>query len=395
MGLQSAAEYANLRSTAGDNSHRHVDSSCSRDTMAGKLTSPGLLNMTLPPTVTSMPGESNSHAEAGRVVEMVITVVIFLVGIPLNALVVWVLGVRGGRRLGQRAGGEGRGAGTFRVYVVNLALADLVLVLRIPLMLGYLAAHYSWPFGRTACCLIMFLRSLGLYANAFLLCAISAERCLCLLRPVWFRLRRPHWTVLLACTIIWLFAASLSTPYITTAALIFEGNKTQCWQNGESVQGLMITEDVLGFLLPLLIFLISNLAVMVTAKQAGGAVASPSPSSSTTPKRLDRLYRVLFLTMLLFLTCWVPYFTFRFLMRLSVHQRVKKGLFLVSKKGMYVSLFLVYAKSALNPVIYVFAARGLGRTIRASVFSAVDRIFNDDTSDYSRRRSLRRTDSQF
>ncbi|KAJ8340817.1 hypothetical protein SKAU_G00331080 [Synaphobranchus kaupii] len=345
-------------------------------------------------TSQNSPGspQGDPQAEVLRVVQMVITMVIFFVGIPLNGLVVWVLGIRGGRRV-SRAGGEPRGAGTFRIYVVNLALADLLLVLRVPLNLGYLAAHYSWPFGLQTCRLLMFLRCLGFYANAFLLCAISGERCLCLLRPVWFRLRRPQWTVLLVCALLWLLATALGTPYIISAAVVPVQNRSQCYESSSSGRSsaLFITETTLGFFFPLLLFLTSNLVVLVTARQSGGAVTS-SAATTPTPNRLGRLYRVLFLTMLLYLTCWVPYFTFRFLLKLV---EVRSELHTMFMKGAYVSLYLVYAKSALNPVLYVFAARGLNRTVRASFFSAVDRIFNEDTSDYARRKSLRRTDSQF
>ncbi|XP_048882626.1 C3a anaphylatoxin chemotactic receptor [Brienomyrus brachyistius] len=329
---------------------------------------------------------AGGQQEAIRVIQIVITTLIFLVGIPLNSLVVWVLGLRRGWR---GKGMEGRSAGSFRTYVVNLALADLVLLLRTPLMLGYLAHHNTWPFGLTACRLIMFLRGLGLYANAFLLCVISMERCLCLIRPLWFRMRRSRWTVPLVCLVLWVLAISLSTPYVGTAILI---NETQCWESDRdhpgSVWALFVTESVLGFILPLLIFLTSNMVVLVTARQASEAVSPVSNSSSVTSLRFTRLYRVLFLTMLFFLTCWVPYYTFRSVISLKGTRE------LWVTKGLYVSLYLVYLKSALNPLLYVFATRGLSRTIRASLLSTVDRIFNDDTSDYSRRRSLRKQDSQ-
>ncbi|KAJ8246658.1 hypothetical protein GJAV_G00253980 [Gymnothorax javanicus] len=365
------------------------------DIMEESVTSLALKNGTATPLTPPAVGVDPS-AETRRVVQMVITVVIFVVGILLNGLVVWVLGVRGGRHEGSGGREEPRGAGTFRIYVVNLAVADLVLVLRTPLMLGYLAKHYHWPFGLAVCRLVMFLRGLGLYANAFLLCAISTERCLCLLRPVWFRMHRPRWSVLLACALLWLLSFSLSCPYLSTATVVSRENRSQCFPSSGTGIGLLVTETMLGFLLPLLIFLGSNLAVLVTARQAGGTVpTSPTSSSSPTPKRLVRLYRVLFLTMLLFLTCWVPFFIFRFLLHLASHRPDKKWLFPVAYGGVYVSLYLVYAKSALNPVLYVFAARGLGRTVKASIFSTVDRIFNEDTSDYARRRSLRRTDSHF
>uniref|UniRef100_A0A4W6DB58 G-protein coupled receptors family 1 profile domain-containing protein n=1 Tax=Lates calcarifer TaxID=8187 RepID=A0A4W6DB58_LATCA len=276
------------------------------------------------------------------------------VGVPLNGLVVWALGLRSHRHLV-----------SFRVYVLNLAIADLVLVLRTPLMLGYLAHKYSWPFGRGFCHLIMFLRGLGLYASAFLLCAVALERCLCLLRPVWARLRRPSWAVPLACGILWLVATVLSAPYFYTAVLRESNGTYHCLESGQFNMGLFLTETVAGFILPLLVFLGSNLAVLLTIKQ------------------MTRMYHVLFFTMLLFLTCWVPYFVCRFLRALAKEQ-YKPIVY-----GTYISLYLVYIKSALNPVLYVFAARGLGRAIKASVVSTVERLFNDDSMESIRRKSLK------
>ncbi|KAG5851582.1 hypothetical protein ANANG_G00053190, partial [Anguilla anguilla] len=62
--------------------------------MAEGVTSLGGLNGTLAPPDPALAG-GDPPTDVWRVVQMVITVVIFLVGIPLNGLVVWVLGVRG------------------------------------------------------------------------------------------------------------------------------------------------------------------------------------------------------------------------------------------------------------------------------------------------------------
>ncbi|XP_060754629.1 C3a anaphylatoxin chemotactic receptor [Neoarius graeffei] len=339
--------------------------------------------------------------EASVVVQVVVTVLIFMVGITLNGLVVWVLGVRIRKRNGFR-GSETQGAGSFRVYVVNLALADLMLILRIPVMIGYLMNNSKWPFGKPVCQLIMFLRCLGLYAGAFLLSAIALERCLCILQPVWARMRRPHWVVPLVCIVLWVLASLLSVPYITVAGL---RNETQCVENvnatGQTM--LFVVETAAGFLLPLIIFLSCNLAVIITAKRTerrssvttipASTPTSPTGSISTT-QRMVRLYRILFLTMLLFLTCWVPYFTCRFLKALATGKPDWKDLYIGALKGIYVSLYLVYIKSALNPILYVFAARGLSRTLRASLLSTVERIFNEELSESLRRKSLRRKESQ-
>ncbi|XP_062383682.1 C3a anaphylatoxin chemotactic receptor [Sardina pilchardus] len=349
-------------------------------------------------------------SDTSRALQIVVTLVIILVGVPLNALVVWVLGVRRWVSGSGQRSAERRGASSFRVYVVNLALADLVLLLRTPLMLGYLAHNFSWPLGLHACRLVMFLRALGLYAASCLLCAVALERCLCLLRPVWASLKRPRWAVPLACGLLWLLAFCLACPYLRSAELKNWGGKWQCLESvpkSATGDGFFITETIFGFLLPVTIFLSCNLAVLVSARRAEAGMMTPtasvakpslapgsmSASQSYTARRLVRLYRVLLLTMLLFLICWVPYFTFRFL-RWLVAKRGLKSMANVAVKGYYVSLFLVYVKSVFNPILYVFAAKGLGRTMRASLLSAVERVFNEDNSESLRRKSMRRKDSQ-
>ncbi|XP_070686082.1 prostaglandin D2 receptor 2 [Pempheris klunzingeri] len=339
------------------------------------------------PTNTNSSSSSSSswQTELVKGIQITATLLIFLVGVPLNGLVVWALGLRSNRHLGRRgSSGNTRAASSFRVYVLNLALADLVLLLRTPLMLGYIAYNFSWPFGHVFCRLIMFLRGLGLYASAFLLCAVALERCLCLLRPVWARLQRPTWAVPLACGILWLIATILSAPYLHSAILIEINGTYQCLESGKFNLGLFVTETVAGFILPLLVFLGSNLAVLLTIQQT----VPPTPTSSTpsNARRMTRMYHLLFFTMLLFLTCWVPYFVFRFLQALDER---RPGLYKNARLGTYISLFLVYIKSALNPVLYVFAARGLGRAIRASLVSTIDRLFNDDSSESIRRKSLK------
>lgn len=312
------------------------------------------------------------------------------VGVPLNGLVVWALGCRGQRHLVRRgSSGETRAANTFRTYVLNLAVADLVLLVRTPLMLGYVANNFSWPFGRVVCHLIMFLRGLGLYASAFLLCAVSLERCLCLLKPVWAGLRRPPWAVPLVCTVLWLVATGLSLPYLSSAVLMEMNLRYQCVQSGSFNTPLFVMETAMGFILPLLVFLGSNVAVLLKVKQAVPSTPSPSTSSARTSRKMTRLYQVLFVTMLFFLTCWVPYFVCRLLATLAQDRPERAALYKHALQGSYVSLFFVYIKSGLNPVLYVFAARGLSRAVKASLVSTIERLFSDDSVDSIRKKSLK------
>ncbi|KAM7014914.1 C3a anaphylatoxin chemotactic receptor [Tautogolabrus adspersus] len=340
--------------------------------------------------MADMNGTNSSwQNEAVRGIQITATLLIFLVGVPLNGLVVWALGLRSHRHLVRRGSREEtRAASSFRLYVLNLAFADLVLLLRTPLMLGFLANNNSWPFNRGFCQLIIFLRGLGLYASAFLLCAVALERCLCLLRPVWARLRRPSWAVPLACAILWLMAVVLSAPYFYSANLKEINGTYLCVESLQFDMGLFVAETVAGFILPLLVFLGSNLAVLLTVRQAIPSTPTSSQHPSTA-RRMTRMYQIMFITMLLFLTCWVPYFVCRFLRALADGKSDRVVLYKRAVIGSYISLYLVYLKSALNPVLYVFAARGLGSAIKASLVSTIERLFNDESSESIRRKSMK------
>ncbi|MGH0144591.1 UNVERIFIED_CONTAM: hypothetical protein FKN15_036232 [Acipenser sinensis] len=315
------------------------------------------------PANSTSPNITQPPSETLRVAQIGIATLIFVVGLLLNALVIWVLCFRSTRR------------NSFGLYVLNLAFADLVLVMRIPLAIAYLVAYYQWHFGAIACKIIMFLRGLGLYAGAFLLSAISLERCLCLLHPVWYRLRRPAWVVPTICGFLWCLSLSLSFPYLQSGQII----NGQCLEKFVSPIGLFVTETVLGFLMPLLLFVSCNLVVLLKAKQDSSA-------------KHTKLFKVLTFTMVVFLTCWVPYHTFRFLMSLySPYPQDKE--YRMATNGVYFSLYLVHLKSSLNPVLYVLAGKDLRSTVKASLISAIEGIFNDEASDLKHRRSLKAQES--
>ncbi|MBN3284933.1 C3AR protein, partial [Polyodon spathula] len=326
-----------------------------RDTMNASLFST--------PANSISPNITQPSSETLRVAQIGIATLIFLVGLPLNVLVIWVLCFRSTRK------------NSFGLYVLNLAFADLVLVMRIPLAIAYLVAYYQWHFGYIACKIVMFLRVLGLYAGAFLLSAISLERCLCLLHPVWYRLRRPAWVVPTICGSLWCLSSFLSFPYLQSSQV----SKGQCLEKSKSPIGLFVTETVLGFLMPLLIFISCNLMVLLKAKQGYST-------------KHAKLFKVLTFTVVVYLTCWVPYHTFRFLMSLYSPYPQDK-VYGVAKEGVYFSLYLVYLKSSLNPALYVLAGKDLRSTVKASLMSAIEGIFSDETSDLKHRRSLKAQES--
>ncbi|NXW93063.1 APJA protein, partial [Alopecoenas beccarii] len=98
--------------------------------------------------------------------------------LPLLYLLVFALGLSGNGLVlltvwrGPRARRRSADA-----YIGNLALADLAFVATLPLWAAYTALRFHWPFGAALCKLSSFLVLLSMFASAFCLGGLSAERC--------------------------------------------------------------------------------------------------------------------------------------------------------------------------------------------------------------------------
>ncbi|XP_072212257.1 urotensin-2 receptor-like [Excalfactoria chinensis] len=111
----------------------------------------------------------------------------------------------------------GRSAGSLGVYVINLALADLLYLSTIPFVVCTYFTH-DWFFGDVGCKLLFSLDLLTMHASIFLLTAMSLERYWAVTRPLRARragsaYRKP------ASAILWLLAFLLTAPMMAMTQL--------------------------------------------------------------------------------------------------------------------------------------------------------------------------------
>ncbi|XP_003464228.2 proteinase-activated receptor 4 [Cavia porcellus] len=121
------------------------------------------------------------------------------VGLPANALALWVL-ARHGPRLPATA------------LLMNLAAADLLLGLALPPRLVYHLRGQRWPLGEAACRVSTATLYGHMYGAALLLAAISLDRYLALVHPLRARALRGRRLATGLCMSAWLGAATLAAP---------------------------------------------------------------------------------------------------------------------------------------------------------------------------------------
>ncbi|RXN05474.1 putative G-protein coupled receptor 174 [Labeo rohita] len=69
------------------------------------------------------------------------------------------------------------------IFMINLAIADLLQVLSLPLRIYYYLNN-SWPFGNAACMLCFYLKYVNMYASIYFLACISVRRCQLIIQPL-------------------------------------------------------------------------------------------------------------------------------------------------------------------------------------------------------------------
>ncbi|CAL8372249.1 unnamed protein product [Gadus morhua 'NCC'] len=132
-----------------------------------------------------------SSAEEGNMAYAVIFGCIVVLGLPLNAASLWILIQR--HRLKSPSA----------VIMINLALADLLLVLSLPMRVYYYATGI-WSLGVFACICISSLFTNNIRASAIFITVIGVDRLLAVVFPLSSRHLRNTTNSWRACGLIWI-----------------------------------------------------------------------------------------------------------------------------------------------------------------------------------------------
>ncbi|XP_077011518.1 G-protein coupled receptor 55 [Tamandua tetradactyla] len=134
------------------------------------------------------------------------------------------------------------------IYMINLAVFDLLLVLSLPFKLALSYARAPLP---SLCTLAECLYFISLYGSIFTICFISLDRFLSIQYPLLVRhLRSPRKIFIMCCT-IWVMVWAGSTPIYSFHRKV---EKYKCFHNMSDdtwSAEIIIPFEVFGFLLPM------------------------------------------------------------------------------------------------------------------------------------------------
>ncbi|XP_004688252.1 PREDICTED: proteinase-activated receptor 4 [Condylura cristata] len=189
---------------------------------------------------------------------------VLAVGLPANGLALWVLATRVPRL-------------PSTVMLMNLAAADLLLALALPLRLVYHLRGQRWPFGEAVCRLATAALYSHMYCSVLLLAAISLDRYLAVVHPLRSRGLRSQRLAAGFCAAAWLVAFTLTLPLLLQRQtfLLSSSNHMLCHDVlplGDQAtywRPAFICLAVLGCFLPLLFMLLGYGAILCVLAASG------------------------------------------------------------------------------------------------------------------------------
>lgn len=298
---------------------------------------------------------------------------IFIFGFIGNSLVISVLCLQGDMKT------------VASIYILNLAIADLLFLLTLPFWATYYAFGLNWMFGAVMCKISSSLLTLNIFASIFFISCMSVDRYLAIVYP--FRSQRRTLTqAMYVAFIIWVLAimSTLPTFYFRNTYYIKDLDVHACIMEFPMEEysswraGMALLKITLGFCFPITVILTCYFMIGLHLKKTKGSILNK--------KTRDRVLRIVTAIVICFLICWLPFHVLTFLDVLT-RMKIINDCRIVSfvEAAMPLSICLGFTNSCINPLLYCFVGNQFRENFR-HVFNSIKLLQNTNSHQVSSKR---------
>ncbi|XP_033853255.3 leukotriene B4 receptor 1-like [Acipenser ruthenus] len=294
------------------------------------------MNFSSLPPPSLHPRPPSSSPDLSIILSTVILAWAFVLGFPGNLFVVWTVLCRVARR------------SVTCLLLLNLAMADALVLLTTPFFMRSAAGGQGWEFGMAFCKLVHYLCGVNMYASIFLITAMSLDRFLAVSRPFLSKHLRTKRALLKILLVIWSLAFLFAIPMPVYRRVFTKGGLFNCIlfhsdPNHMIFQYLM--EAIAGFLIPFSVILFCSLYICWKFK-------------STAFENKSR--QIILPIVVAFSVFWMPYHIVNLIQvsgALAGEESLKNALLDAAKIARHNVTAFAFFSSSINPILYVFAGR--------------------------------------
>ncbi|XP_037857107.1 proto-oncogene Mas [Chlorocebus sabaeus] len=287
-------------------------------------------------------GRNASVGNAHRQIPIVHWVIMSIspVGFVENGILLWFLCFRMRRN-------------PFTVYITHLSIADISLLFCIFILSIDYALDYELSSGHYYTIVTLSVTFLfGYNTGLYLLTAISVERCLSVLYPIWYRCHRPKYQSALVCALLWALSC-----LVTTMEYVMCIDREEESHSRSDCRAVIIFIAVLSFLVFTPLMLVSSTILVMKIRK------------NTWASHSSKLYIVIMVTIIIFLIFAMP---MRLLYLLYYEYWSTFG------NLHHISLLFSTINSSANPFIYFFVGSSKKKRFKESLKVVLTRAFKDE-----------------
>ncbi|XP_028680345.1 hydroxycarboxylic acid receptor 2-like [Erpetoichthys calabaricus] len=255
---------------------------------------------------------------------------------------------------------------TSTVLLVNLALADFMLLLALPFRISYYLRHKDWIFGDAFCRINLFMLALNRTGSIFFLTVIALDR--------YFKVVHPHSRInslsvrQVICTAcgMWTLAIGLASMILTESHLFPNQTQdalTQCDSFAISMYSASVSYwyyvlFLVEFFVPLLVTLFCAMAVITRLHKR----------DLDKQTRIKRALVCLCVVVVVFVVCFLPSKVTRIAIWVTraSHEADCEGLRNLDN-AFYFTVSITYLNSVLDPLVYFYSSPTFRRASRKMV----------------------------
>nr|XP_046232215.1 urotensin-2 receptor [Scatophagus argus] len=249
-----------------------------------------------------------------------------------------------------------RNAASMYIYIVNLALADLLYLLTIPFVV---CTHYlkGWYYGDAGCRILISMDFLTMHASIFTLTIMSTERYFAVLKPLDTVKRSKSYRKAIA-LLVWVASLILTIPMIVGIQLMTVGNKVMC----QSTLSQLSYKIYITFLFCTSIVAPGLIIGYLYIQLARTYWVSQTETFKQTKKPPNqKVLYLIFTIVLLFWACFLPFWIWQLLDQFELSQSLSAK----AKRNInYLTTCLTYSNSCINPFLYTLLTKNYKEYMR-------------------------------
>ncbi|XP_034720043.1 C-X-C chemokine receptor type 2-like [Etheostoma cragini] len=294
------------------------------------------INTTYIPDLENIACVTGALSPTAAVTLCVVLIAIFLLAIPGNLLVGWVIGT------------SRQTLTPSDVYLFNLTIADGLMALTLPFWAA--ATIEGWVFGDFLCKFLSLIREANFYTSILFLACISIDRYLVIVRASESLRSRQKMCSRILCAAVWALGGALALPALfNQVSELPDSEGMMCQENfhlGDASLWRNFTRrfrHIFGFFLPL-----------------GAMIACYSVTIArllrTRGFQKHRAMKVIIAVVIAFLLCWTPYHVVLIVETLLRAEVIHYDCALRKSvdRALAITQNLALSHSCINPVLYAF-----------------------------------------